>query len=125
MTALKECKKELAGLIDKTNSHPIMIRLAWHDAGEGDLGQQVFSHLAWSRPNPIEHASRRLLRHTGPAARSVLFFLTAVEVLMSKVLFVSHTLRNHNFTVSSLSPRVLFCAGFVCGTYYKKSRVLA
>ncbi|CAM9629938.1 unnamed protein product [Ectocarpus sp. 6 AP-2014] len=33
VAALQECKKELAGMIDKTNSHPIMIRLAWHDAG--------------------------------------------------------------------------------------------
>lgn len=30
---LRECKKELGAMIDKTNSHPIMIRLAWHDAG--------------------------------------------------------------------------------------------
>lgn len=31
---MRECKKELEGMIDKTNSHPILIRLAWHDAGE-------------------------------------------------------------------------------------------
>ncbi|CAN0401102.1 unnamed protein product, partial [Hapterophycus canaliculatus] len=34
VAALKECKEALAAMIDKTNSHPIMIRLAWHDAGE-------------------------------------------------------------------------------------------
>eukprot|EP00904_Undaria_pinnatifida_P010831 jgi/Undpi1/6879/HiC_scaffold_21.g09355.m1 len=30
---LRQCKKELEAMIDKTNSHPILIRLAWHDAG--------------------------------------------------------------------------------------------
>ncbi|CAM9832630.1 unnamed protein product, partial [Scytosiphon promiscuus] len=33
VAALKECKEALAAMIDKSNSHPIMIRLAWHDAG--------------------------------------------------------------------------------------------
>ncbi|CAM9598816.1 unnamed protein product [Chrysoparadoxa australica] len=30
------CKAALAELIDKTNSHPIMVRLAWHDSGTYD-----------------------------------------------------------------------------------------
>ena len=34
---MRECKKELEGMIDKTNSHPILIRLAWHDAGEPQI----------------------------------------------------------------------------------------
>lgn len=37
VATLRECKKELEGMIDKTNSHPILIRLAWHDAGERSL----------------------------------------------------------------------------------------
>ena len=31
--ALRACKKELEEMIDKTNAHPILVRLAWHDAG--------------------------------------------------------------------------------------------
>jgi len=32
----KSCEAELKALIDKTNSHPIMVRLAWHDSGTYD-----------------------------------------------------------------------------------------
>uniref|UniRef100_A0A7S2V2W5 Plant heme peroxidase family profile domain-containing protein n=1 Tax=Fibrocapsa japonica TaxID=94617 RepID=A0A7S2V2W5_9STRA len=34
----KECKAALEEMIDKTNSNPIMIRLAWHDSGTFDKG---------------------------------------------------------------------------------------
>uniref|UniRef100_A0A6V2VS13 Plant heme peroxidase family profile domain-containing protein n=2 Tax=Heterosigma akashiwo TaxID=2829 RepID=A0A6V2VS13_HETAK len=33
---LKECKESLKDMIDRTNSNPIMIRLAWHDSGTHD-----------------------------------------------------------------------------------------
>mmetsp|Transcript_33285 Transcript_33285/g.43895 ORF Transcript_33285/g.43895 Transcript_33285/m.43895 type:complete len:331 (+) Transcript_33285:87-1079(+) len=33
---LKECKEALKEMIDRTNSNPIMIRLAWHDSGTYD-----------------------------------------------------------------------------------------
>ncbi|CAN0183581.1 unnamed protein product [Discosporangium mesarthrocarpum] len=36
VATLKECKEALAEMIDRTNSHPILVRLAWHDAGTYD-----------------------------------------------------------------------------------------
>ncbi|CAM9933764.1 unnamed protein product [Pylaiella littoralis] len=33
VTALKNCKAYLATMIDEKNCHPLLIRLAWHDAG--------------------------------------------------------------------------------------------
>ncbi|CAM9403247.1 unnamed protein product, partial [Choristocarpus tenellus] len=36
IASLKECKEALAEMIDRTNSHPILVRLAWHDSGTYD-----------------------------------------------------------------------------------------
>ncbi|KAK3263629.1 putative L-ascorbate peroxidase 7, chloroplastic [Cymbomonas tetramitiformis] len=36
--ALKKCREELRKFIDETNCHPILVRLAWHDAGTFDKG---------------------------------------------------------------------------------------
>ena len=78
---LRSCRAHLAAFIDEHNCHPIMVRLAWHDAGTFDASSKRWPDCGGAngsiRFDPeMEHAANaglaRRLPTSNPSRRSTL-----------------------------------------------------